>query len=125
MATRKIKNNEIKPKKSAIALYWEKIIFKKYIKKLQGNRKVLKMEGTNNKTLMLKKKLILAKVIFFFIFTLCLIFISKTNIYAQSGEMFYFGGVTEGSKLPKTIESYVANKSSKGQTYTYKEAVCL
>lgn len=83
------------------------------------------MEGTNNKTLMLKKKLILAKVIFFFIFTLCLIFISKTNIYAQSGEMFYFGGVTEGSKLPKTIESYVANKSSKGQTYTYKEAVCL
>ncbi len=46
--------------------------------------------------------------------------------YADSGEMGYFGGISEGSNLPKTIEKYVDNKkTSTTKQYQYKEFVFI
>ena len=52
-------------------------------------------------------------------------FIICNRGYANSGEMFYFGGITEGSKLPKTIDDIVNTKTKEENVYTYKELVFL
>jgi hypothetical protein len=40
--------------------------------------------------------------------------------YADMGDMGYFGGISEGTNLPKTIEKYVAVKPIKTRTMHYK-----
>ncbi|MCQ2979429.1 MAG: S-layer homology domain-containing protein [Clostridia bacterium] len=78
------------------------------------------MEGIN------KSALLTAKIFLFFLIIIATIYVKEIKTYAASGEMFYFGGITEGSKLPKTIDSVIKSKSSSnGQTYTYKEVVAL
>lgn len=44
-------------------------------------------------------------------------------VLAGEGENGFFGGISEGDYLPKTIEKYVAKKINKTNTYTYKEVV--
>ncbi len=49
-----------------------------------------------------------------------------TNVFAQSGYIGYFGGITEGKRLPKTSETLLAlNTANKSETFTYKEYVLL
>ena len=54
-------------------------------------------------------------------------FIVFMNIpaYAAEGEMGFFGGISEGSYLPKLIEKYVAADEDETNTYVYKEVVFL
>lgn len=81
------------------------------------------MEKTKNN----RKKLICLKVLIFCIFIFVFTLNFRSIVSADSGEMFYFGGVTEGSKLPKTIDKVVSSKSSSanGNTYNYKEIVAI
>ncbi len=49
-----------------------------------------------------------------------------TNVFAQSGYIGYFGGITEGKRLPKTSETLLElNKASKNETFTYKEYILI
>ncbi len=45
--------------------------------------------------------------------------------YAAEGEMGFFGGVSEGSYLPKLIEKYVPISEEETNTYVYKEVVFI
>jgi len=49
---------------------------------------------------------------------------SQTISYASEGEIGFFGGISEGDYLPKTIEKYVPN-DNKDTKYAYKEVVFL
>lgn len=71
------------------------------------------------------QRLILLKIfcLVFLVVLNALIFNSKT--YARAGEMFYFGGVTEGSKLQKNIDKIVGTKSNGTTTHEYKEVVVV
>ncbi len=49
-----------------------------------------------------------------------------TSVYAQSGYIGYFGGITEGKRLPKTSETLLdANKANKNDVFTYKEYILI
>ncbi len=49
-----------------------------------------------------------------------------STVFAQSGYIGYFGGITEGKRLPKTSETLLElNKSTKSETFTYKEYVLM
>lgn len=45
--------------------------------------------------------------------------------YGQEGEIGFFGGVSEGEYLPKTIEKYVPSTQKTNPTYAYKEMVFI
>lgn len=77
------------------------------------------MERVKNQRLILLKIICLV----FLIILNALIFNTKT--YARAGEMFYFGGVTEGSKLQKNIDKIVGTKSNAQTNYSYKEVVLV
>jgi len=55
------------------------------------------------------------------------LFIGLLNspVYAAEGEMGFFGGVSEGSYLPKLIEKYVPMDADETNTYVYKEVVFI
>ncbi len=49
-----------------------------------------------------------------------------TDVFAQSGYIGYFGGITEGKRLPKTSETLLElNSASKNETFTYKEYILI
>ncbi len=49
-----------------------------------------------------------------------------TTVFAQSGYIGYFGGITEGKRLPKTSETLLQlSQNTKAQSYTYKEYVLM
>ncbi len=49
-----------------------------------------------------------------------------TSVFAQTGYIGYFGGITEGKRLPKTSETLLElNKNTKKETFTYKEYVLM
>ncbi len=49
-----------------------------------------------------------------------------TNVFAQSGYIGYYGGITEGKRLPKTSETLLAlNTANKSETFTYKEYILM
>ncbi len=50
--------------------------------------------------------------------------ISSTEVLANVGDMGFFGGISEGRKLPKTTESMLDVVKSKGE-YVYKEKILL
>lgn len=66
-------------------------------------------------------KKICGKIIFFiFAFSL-----TSMCVYADIGDMGYFGGISEGTNLPKTIEKYVPVKPQKTRTMRYKEMIYI
>jgi len=54
-----------------------------------------------------------------------LLLVTLEKTYAAEGEIGFFGGVSEGEYLPKTIEKYVDVKQNKAPTYVYKEVVFM
>ncbi|GKX28526.1 hypothetical protein SH1V18_10060 [Vallitalea longa] len=60
--------------------------------------------------------------IIFLIFAFSL---TSLYVYADMGDMGYFGGISEGTNLPKTIEKYVPVKPQKSRTMRYKEVVYI
>jgi hypothetical protein len=60
---------------------------------------------------------------------LSLFFISATAapVLAQSGDMGYFSGISEGRRLPKTTEELIkaTSKSSDSSSFVYKEVILL
>ena len=59
---------------------------------------------------------------------LCLCVVTSTTAYAKMGDMGYFGGISEGRRLPKTTEVLLAQtKSAKQDTVTlpYKEMIFI
>ncbi len=49
-----------------------------------------------------------------------------TTVFAQSGYIGYFGGITEGKRLPKTSETLLElSQNTKTQSFTYKEYVLM
>jgi hypothetical protein len=48
-----------------------------------------------------------------------------SQVLASEGEIGFFGGISEGDYLPKTIEKYVPDTTIKTQTYDYKEMVFI
>ncbi|WP_113672624.1 S-layer homology domain-containing protein [Vallitalea guaymasensis] len=51
--------------------------------------------------------------------------ITSICVYADMGDMGYFGGISEGTNLPKTIEKYVPVKLLKTRVMRYKEMVYI
>ena len=53
--------------------------------------------------------------------------IASVSAYAQIGDMGYFGGISEGTALPKTIDETLNTKGNKSTTRTmeYKEMIFL
>ncbi len=45
--------------------------------------------------------------------------------HAAEGEMGFFGGISEGDYLPKTVERYVPKDEEKSPVYAYKEVVFM
>lgn len=66
-------------------------------------------------------KRILANIL---IITVILSFFS-VDIYGQSDELGFFGGISEGTNLPKTIEKYVENNTTGAKELQYKEVVFI
>ena len=60
--------------------------------------------------------------ILFVIFSIGLMSI---GVNADMGDMGYFGGISEGTNLPKTIEKYVPVKAQKNRVMRYKEMVYI
>lgn len=48
-----------------------------------------------------------------------------TTVFADDGEMGYFGGISEGVNLPYTMDKYVDNKVKKPTVFDYREMVFL
>ncbi len=49
-----------------------------------------------------------------------------TTVFGESGYIGYFGGITEGKRLPKTSETLLElNKNSKNETFAYKEYILI
>ncbi len=49
-----------------------------------------------------------------------------TTVFAQSGYIGYFGGITEGKRLPKTSETVLQlTQNTKSQAFTYKEYILM
>lgn len=55
--------------------------------------------------------------------SLCLLM--TVRVTAAEGELGFFGGVSEGDYLPKTIDKYVAKKPITTRQYQYKEMIFL
>lgn len=53
------------------------------------------------------------------------IFITGITVKADAGDIGYFGGISEGTNLPKTIEKHVPVKPSTSKTLRYKEMVYI
>ncbi|MCT4596727.1 MAG: S-layer homology domain-containing protein [Vallitalea sp.] len=66
------------------------------------------------------KKTLVKMIVMMFTFGLLSIY-----AYADAGDMGYFGGISEGTNLPKTIEKYVPVKEQKTKTMQYKEIVFI
>ncbi len=65
------------------------------------------------------------KIIWTFFLVLTCTFLSY-NTFAEQGDMLYFGGVSEGTKLKKTVDMFVPDKSKKNEkSFVYKEPVFL
>lgn len=73
----------------------------------------------------LKRKQITKKGFFAILNVMVLLVSSMTFVSAAEGEIGFFGGISEGDYLPKTIEKYVTFNSKNTPIYAYKEMVFL
>lgn len=68
----------------------------------------------------MKKRLWLKLVLVMFVLS-----ITGISARAENGDIGYFGGVSEGTNLPKSIEKYVPVKTTNTKTLRYKEIVYI
>lgn len=54
-----------------------------------------------------------------------MLLVSGIPVFADEGESSFFGGISEGTKLPRSIDNYVTTKPAKTITLQYKEVVFL
>lgn len=64
-----------------------------------------------------RKKLLLLIIIVLLLF--------NTTVFADNGDMGYFGGISEGVNLPYTMDKYVDNKIKRQTTFDYREVTFL
>lgn len=56
---------------------------------------------------------------------LVFLWLAQKDVLASEGDMGFFGGISEGDYLPKTIEKYVPVSASNSSEYDYKEVIFI